>query len=307
MSATRGVLQSALAIAFALVAAPPASAQIQASEAYTLTQVMDSVTITIAGARPSARGRTIYGGVVPWEASWVAGAREPTTIEVGREFSINETKVPAGKYTMWVMPRQEKPWLLILDPREDLNHGSDPDSTDGQYFAHLDVTPIAPVETLTWSINDVRGYGSRVRMEWGDRRVEFGLRLKSTYTIAVDSAQAAGIVGKYAVTFADTTRPQFMDGLTIDREDGLLRIRYALTPEAVEKYEGLKEFYDSEFFILFPRADDLYIEGSAYEGELVQLSGWEIWEMNRTNGVVTSFEVRGIKDDKLSMTGTRLP
>ena len=117
--------------------------------------------------------------MVPWGHSWVAGARIPTTLEIGRDFSINDTAVPAGKYTMWVMPRQEEPWLLILDPRDSLQHWSDPDSAaaPGQYFAHLDVSEIDPVETLTWSINDIRGYGSRVRMEWGDRRVVFTLRL----------------------------------------------------------------------------------------------------------------------------------
>jgi hypothetical protein len=291
----------------AAATAPTASAQIQASEAYTLTQVMDSVTITIAGARPSARGRTIYGGVVPWEASWVAGARVPTTIEIGREFSINDTKVPAGKYTMWVMPRQEKPWLLILDPRTNLNHGSDPDSTEGQYFAHLDVTPVDPVETLTWSINDVRGYGSRVRMEWGDRRVEFGLRLKSTYTIAVDSARAAGLIGEYALTMSDTTDVAWASRMTISHEGGLLRTRYQITPEAAAKYEGLKEYYDKMVEVLIPRAEDLFLSGEAFEGELVQLGSWQIWEFTRENGVATGFEVRGTRNDELSMTGTRLP
>lgn len=65
MSATSRAFQSAVTVLFAVAFAPTARAQIQASEAYTLTQVMDSVAITIDGYRPSARGRTIYGGVVP--------------------------------------------------------------------------------------------------------------------------------------------------------------------------------------------------------------------------------------------------
>ncbi len=298
MSATRRALPWTLAIAFAAATAPTASAQIQVSEKFTLTQVMDSVTITIEGYRPSARGRTIYGGVVPWEASWVAGAREPTTIEVGREFSINDTKVPAGKYTMWVMPRQESPWLLILDPRTDLNHWSDPDSTDGQYFTHLTVTPVDRVETLTWSIGDIRGYGSTASMTWGDRRVEFGLRLTSEYELAVSDADAAPLLGEYAASFPDTSGA-WMDRIAITHEDGVLRLRFA--------GRDAEEWTEENVMILVPLGEDLYTWGESYEGELVQIMSGMIWEMTRQDGRVATFEIRGTPDDELWLTGTRLP
>lgn len=117
----------------------------------------------------------------------------PTTLEVGRAFKINDTPVPAGKYSLWIVARPNDDWSLRIEPRSDLQHFDDPDSSATQYHTHLKVMTIDPVETLTWSITSVQRYRATVRMAWGNRAAEFTLALKPSVSVGVDPAVAARI------------------------------------------------------------------------------------------------------------------
>lgn len=286
-----------LALLFAW-APSPLTAQVQLSERYTLTQVIDSVEIRLTGARPNARGRTIYGGVVPWNRSWVAGARVPTVLTVGREFRINDTTVPAGSYSLWVVPRENDDWSLIVDPRTDVGHGLDPDSTDQQYHARLRVTPIDHAETLSWTIPSVTGYSGTVRMAWADRAAEFTLKIKPSVEIVLDPEAATAFVGDYGVVEPDT-----FPGMP---PDTLVQLRY--TPEGLLTWQasGGPDYRDEgEVYVLVPAGPDLFSWGITFNGELVQHISNGIWEFFRDEGRITGFEVRFFPSDRLWMSGTR--
>src|SRR5690349_4414071 len=152
-------------VAIAMLAVPlPASAQLRASENFALTQVIDRDTIAITGSRPSMRGRTMYGDQLPWGKSWTPGANYATVLRVDRDFSINGTPVPKGSYSIWLVPRANDQWSMFLHPQARLFHTAHPDSTSSPYNFKLTARTIDPVETLTWSINDIRGWRSRVSM-----------------------------------------------------------------------------------------------------------------------------------------------
>lgn len=294
-------IHQGVALSVALLAAwapSPLSAQVQLSEKYALTQVIDSVEIHLSGARPNARGRTIYGGVVPWNRSWVAGARVPTVLTVGREFKINDTTVPAGSYSLWVVPRENDDWSLIVDPRTDVGHGLDPDSTDQQYHARLRVTPIDHAETLSWTMPSVTGFAATVRMAWADRAAEFTLKVKPSVDIVVASEVAAVVVGDFAVVDPD---PE--EGIP---SDTLLQIRHATDGRLTWRLSGGRSrlLDEGEEMILVPAGPDLFTWGITYNGELVQHISSAVWEFWREDGN-TNFEVRYFPSDRLWMSGTR--
>src|SRR2546430_5875763 len=71
----------------------------------------DSVKASLAGAtlavrysRPSARGRVIFGNVVPWNQVWRTGANQATVLETSADLVVAGTGVPAGKYSLWAPP-----------------------------------------------------------------------------------------------------------------------------------------------------------------------------------------------------------
>lgn len=69
--------------------------------------------ITIVYSRPGVKGRKIWGGLVPYDKVWRAGANENTTFEVTKDVLINGQKLPAGKYGLHMIPGK-KDWIIIF-------------------------------------------------------------------------------------------------------------------------------------------------------------------------------------------------
>ncbi len=64
---------------------------------------------------PSVKGRKIWGELVLYNELWRAGANAATTIEFSTAVSIDNKKVPAGKYALFVIPNPHHKWTMILN------------------------------------------------------------------------------------------------------------------------------------------------------------------------------------------------
>jgi hypothetical protein len=80
----------------------------------------DTVFVELAGARlmidygrPTKRGRTIFGNVVPWNSVWRTGANLATHFTTSRDLWFGGAKVPAGTYTLHTIPSPES-WTLLV-------------------------------------------------------------------------------------------------------------------------------------------------------------------------------------------------
>jgi hypothetical protein len=65
--------------------------------------------------RPAARGRSIFGRVVPWDSVWRTGANAATQFTTDKELQFGSTTVPPGTYTLFTLPRTGGGWLLIIN------------------------------------------------------------------------------------------------------------------------------------------------------------------------------------------------
>ncbi len=81
----------------------------------------DSTEITLGGkkiavnyGRPSRRGRTIMGAVVPYGEVWRTGANEATALTTDADLVIGGVEVPRGAYTLYSVPSQTS-WKLIIN------------------------------------------------------------------------------------------------------------------------------------------------------------------------------------------------
>ncbi|HZH39857.1 MAG TPA: DUF2911 domain-containing protein [Gemmatimonadales bacterium] len=70
--------------------------------------------ITITYGSPSVRGRTIFGALTPWGQVWRAGANAATTFTTTAPVSVAGHRVPAGTYTLWILPTPTT-WTLIIN------------------------------------------------------------------------------------------------------------------------------------------------------------------------------------------------
>src|SRR5450755_2210824 len=73
----------------------------------------DGKTVTVAYSSPRAKGRKVYGGLVPFGKVWRAGANEATTFVTTADLDVGGTAVPAGSYTLFALPDQSK-WALVI-------------------------------------------------------------------------------------------------------------------------------------------------------------------------------------------------
>ena len=75
--------------------------------------------ITIDYGQPHARGRTIFGGLVPYDEVWRLGANWATRLIIDFDVRIGDLDVPRGEYTLFLLPQETGADLIVsLETRQ---------------------------------------------------------------------------------------------------------------------------------------------------------------------------------------------
>lgn len=121
-------------------------------------------TITVDYSSPRAKGRKIFGGLVPYGEVWRAGANEATTFVTTADVMVGGTHVPAGSYTLFTIPNKDK-WTLIISKKT--GEWGIPYPGAGDDFGRVDMKASAtsPVENFAIAF-DKAASGCTLRMEW---------------------------------------------------------------------------------------------------------------------------------------------
>lgn len=85
----------------------------KASPAATVTQEVGFTTIGIDYSRPAARGRKIFGDLVPYGRIWRVGANASTKITVDFEIQVMGNKLPVGTYALYAFPEEDE-WEIVF-------------------------------------------------------------------------------------------------------------------------------------------------------------------------------------------------
>jgi len=144
--------------------------------------------ITITYCRPGVKGRTIWGELIPYGLipgnkysknkpfPWRAGANENTTIETTADLMVEGQKVPAGKYSIHMIP-SEKDWVVIFNEKnEDWGSYSYDESKD---VVRMTVTPVkaAHQEWLLYGFEDLEGKSATAFLHWEKVKVPVKIKL----------------------------------------------------------------------------------------------------------------------------------
>ncbi|MES2515973.1 MAG: DUF2911 domain-containing protein [Bacteroidota bacterium] len=169
-------LTVATAIAFS---ATTAVAQLKVpapSPSGTVKQAVGLSDITIEYSRPSAKGRVIYGDVVPFGKLWRTGANGATKITFGEDVKIEGNAVTAGTYAIYTTPGKDS-WEVML--YKDLTLGGNvADYKKENEVVHFVVKPKAlndKVETFTIDIADITPNSANVELNWEKTRLSFNV------------------------------------------------------------------------------------------------------------------------------------
>ena len=100
--------------------------------------MMGEAHFTIKYHAPAVRGRTIWGGLVPYGEVWVTGAHRATSFEVSKDILLNGQKIPAGKYAFFTIPGKEV-WTVIINKKWDQHLADEYSAADD--VVRFDVKP----------------------------------------------------------------------------------------------------------------------------------------------------------------------
>ncbi len=172
-----------------------------ASPTATLKQHVGLTDIEIVYSRPGAKGRVVYGGVVPYNAVWRTGANASTKISVTTPVKLNDTEVPAGKYALFTIPGETE-WTVIIS--KDTNSFGAFGYKQENDLVRFKATPVKlaePVETFTIDFNDIRDESATLNLIWEKTRVPIKLEVEVVNKV-VPQVEAA-------LASPDKKQPQF--------------------------------------------------------------------------------------------------
>lgn len=129
--------------------------------------------IHIDYSSPGVRNRIIFGGLLPFNEIWQAGAHNATWIETNRDLLIEGKKLPAGKYGFFVIPSKEM-WTIIFNTRWN-QHGKD-EYNQEEDVLRLNVKPNYSEEIkehLEYTITKKSDTSGTISLSWEKVSVSF--------------------------------------------------------------------------------------------------------------------------------------
>jgi hypothetical protein len=163
-------MKKLLLIVLVLTLSLNVSAQIETpppSPSAKLEQKVGLTDVTLEYSRPSMRGRTIFGDLVPYGTLWRLGANANTKITFSTDVTIGDYNVKAGEYAVYATPN-ETSWNLVFY-NDTSNWGTPEQWDDSKVVAMVNAevyTMPMKIETFTMTFDDLSSSSATLGMLW---------------------------------------------------------------------------------------------------------------------------------------------
>jgi hypothetical protein len=223
-----------------------------------VVQTVGLTDITVDYSSPGVKGRKIWGGLVPYDQMWRAGANNATKLTFSRDVTFAGKAVPAGSYAFFVIPTKGA-WTVILNKRVDQS-GTARDYKEAEDLLRVQVTPkAAPFrERLAYLVTDFTDDKASLDLEWEKLRLPIPITVKTSEQALANINTA--IDGGWR-TYANAAR--YMLENKKDYDTGMKYIDQSL---------ALKE----DWFNLWIKAELLKAKGNAPEARATGEKAYEL-------------------------------
>lgn len=163
-------MPAAIGVTIALTVAPVRAAAAQGypfSERGSVGQTVAFTNISVTYGRPIARGRALFGQLVPWDSIWHPGADSATRIVFDRDVLVENKRLKAGEYSLWLIPRERAPWTLIFSNAAHTFHKPFPGHEHDVLTLTIAPETSAHMETLAIYFPVVIKDSATIRIHWG--------------------------------------------------------------------------------------------------------------------------------------------
>lgn len=161
-----------------------------ASPSSTLKQTVGLTDVTIEYSRPSMRGRTIFGDLVPYGKIWRTGANKNTTIEFSTDVTIDGQELKAGSYAIFTTPG-ESSWEIVF--YSDTNNWGTPQEWDDSKVAAKTTAEVyampMDVESFMIVIDELSNDSATLGILWEKTYVGVKFEVPTDVTVMKDIAK----------------------------------------------------------------------------------------------------------------------
>ncbi len=152
--------------------------QVRISPKAAVIQTVGFTDVRIDYSRPGVKGREIWGGLVPYNKVWRAGANEATKITFSADVKINGKTLKAGSYGFFTIPTKDK-WTIIFNKVADQWGAFE--YNEAEDALRLEVSPEKDdgcwQEWLAYTVTKTSDNTAVVRLEWEKLKIPFTIEV----------------------------------------------------------------------------------------------------------------------------------
>ena len=165
-----------------------ANAQIKtpaASPGAKITQNVGLTDVTVEYSRPSVKGRTIFGGLVPYGEMWRTGANKNTIVTFSAPVKIGGKDLKAGSYSVFTVPGQTEWDIILYTDTENWGVPQNWDATkEAVRFKAKAEKMDFNIESFMIELNDLTNEGFTFGMGWEKTWVGFPVKLTTDEVVS---------------------------------------------------------------------------------------------------------------------------
>jgi hypothetical protein len=185
-----------VALAIPALLAAPAFADLKlprVSQKASIMQTVGLTDVTIMYCRPGVKGRTIWGGLVPYDEVWRTGANEATTITLSEGVKINGKALPAGVYSIHTIPGKSS-WTVIFNKAAEQWGSYEYDTAKDALRVQVEPKTGPHQEWMTFAFTDVSHDAATLELSW--EKVRVPLRIETDTTAQALAGIKKALAGK---------------------------------------------------------------------------------------------------------------
>jgi hypothetical protein len=141
------------------------------SPTQTIKQDFGMGSIELTYSRPGAKGRMVFGDLVPYGKLWRTGANEATRLVFTAPVEIGGRKIDTGTYVLYTIPAEET-WEVIIN--KGINNWGVDGYKDGEDVVSFTVPVIktqTKIETFTMQFANIKPESCELQLMWDKKAI----------------------------------------------------------------------------------------------------------------------------------------
>lgn len=212
-----------------------------------LIQEVGVTEVMIRYSRPFVKERDVWGGLVPLDKVWRAGANEATVISFSTDVVVGNSPLPAGTYALFLDVKSTGDWEFVFSNRPEQWGAFTYTPAEEIARAVATVRDAPHQESLLYLVPEVTDSTAQVMLHWGDKQVSFSMGVNTPLhaqqlTNANFDWQAAWFAADYFLNKAkdlDEASKWSTIALALTRNTGTLLLRAKVLAEFKQYDEAI--------------------------------------------------------------------